>query len=184
MLRQNNGYAGAQCESLGVRATVQHHSGAAECVSNSPMTRILFCKRSFRSTAAVITTCLSAACSSDKVTSSYAECVDQPGCQLETAAVAPEVMSALDDANSRVVSGLDPNVRAALKVPLARLATALVDRDIENGRTALASALVAITQAERANNAARPDLGVLRLNLVPAARSLGLPISITDAPTP
>lgn len=149
------------------------------------MTRNTFCYCTCRSVAAAAFVGLSfAACKSDNVTGSYAECVDLPGCQSETATVAPDVMNALDDANSRVLPELDSSARAALKLPLARLATALVQRNIEEGRTALAAALSAIDQAERANSASRPDLGVLRLNLVPAARSLGLPISVTDSQMP
>lgn len=154
-------------------------------ISNITMPRS-FINRIFRALVqgATASLVLTACSGSDTVTGSFDECVNQPGCQTSTATVAPGVINALDDVNSRVVTELDPAARSALKSPLARLETALVQRDIDAGRTALYSALAAITQAERANDASRPDLGVLRLSLVPAARSLGLPVSVTDAPTP
>lgn len=153
-------------------------------ISNVPMPRFSAFGISRTIAATAIASLVLAACSGDKVTGSFDECVDQPGCQSSTATVAPEVINALDDVNSRVVTELEPAARAALKSPLARLETALVQRDIDGGRTALLSALAAITQAERNNEASRPDLGVLRLSLVPAARSLGLPVTITDPPAP
>lgn len=124
------------------------------------------------------------ACQSDSVTGSYTECAGQPGCQAVAAAVAPEVMQSLDDASSRVISVLQPAARQSIEGHLAKLETALAQRDIEGGRVAFAAAISAIDQAERASRESAADLGAIRLGLVPAARSLGLPVSSVEAPTP
>lgn len=115
---------------------------------------------------------------------SYNECASEPGCQVMSAAVAPEVIQALDDANLRVTSSMQPQTRALVEAQLDRLKTALTRRDLVNGRLAFAAVISAVSRAERANSSARPDLGALRLNLVPTARSLGLPVSDTEAETP
>lgn len=124
------------------------------------------------------------ACQNDSVTGNYTECAGQPGCQVAAAAVAPEVMQSLDDASSRVISVLQPAARQSIEGHLAKLETALTQRDIEGGRVAFAAVISAIDQAERASRESAADLGAIRLGLVPAARSLGLPVSSVEAPTP
>ncbi|MEP6834420.1 MAG: hypothetical protein ABJB74_13575 [Gemmatimonas sp.] len=123
------------------------------------------------------------ACHSDDVvgTNDFVECIDQPGCQTEMAPVAASVIPALDDATSRAAVGLSPTARGAISTTIAKLETALVARDIARGRLALTAVLDAITTAERADPASLADLGVIRLGLAPAARSLGLPFSAIEA---
>ena len=99
-----------------------------------------------------------------------------------TAAVAPEVIQSLDDANSRVIAAIAPTARKSIEANMTKLHAALMDRDIVRGRDAFYAAIAAITAAERSDAESRPELGALRLGLVPAARSLGLPVSDTDAP--
>jgi hypothetical protein len=123
-------------------------------------------------------------CQSDSVTSSYTECAGQPGCQPVDAVVSPEVMQSIEDVGSRNVSVLLPAARLSIQTRLEQLRIALVQRNIDAGRVAFAAALSAIEQAERASRESAPDLGAIRLRLVPAARSLGLPVSSVDAPTP
>ena len=96
--------------------------------------------------------------------------------------MAPEVMQSLEDVGSRVISVLQPAARQSIEGQLVKLETALQQRDIDGGRIAFAAAISAITQAERASSESIPDLGVIRLGLVPAARSLGLPVSSVEAP--
>lgn len=125
-----------------------------------------------------------AACHSDAVVGNYAECSEQPGCQPPTAEVAPEVIQSLSDAGTRAVSVLHPASRASIVTQLAKLESALAARDITRGRLAFVAAIDAIAHAERADRESAPDLGVIRLGLVPAARSLGLPASAADAASP
>lgn len=150
------------------------------------MTRCVSGTRNIRMiVAAIAASVVFTACQSDSVTgSSYTECAGQPGCQAVAAAVAPEVMQSLDDASSRVISVLQPAARQSIEGHLAKLETALAQRDIEGGRVAFAAAISAIDQAERASRESAADLGAIRLGLVPAARSLGLPVSSVEAPTP
>lgn len=123
------------------------------------------------------------ACHSDSVTAApYTECLTEPGCQLQQAPVAAEVVQALDDASSRAVFVLPPAARKTIEANLTALASALSRRDIARGRVALAAAFDAIAQAERAHGDLLPDLGAIRLGLVPAARSLGVDISVVVAP--
>lgn len=127
---------------------------------------------------------LLSACKSDEVAGvlSFAECSDQPGCQTEVAPVAANVIPALNDATSRAATVLSAFARTSISSHIAKLEAALVDRDIARGRIALGAVLEAITAAERADPVSRADLGVIRLGLAPAARSLGLPFSVTEAP--
>lgn len=135
--------------------------------------------RARRSTVAIVVVAcvMISACSGDTVTGTYTECVDQPGCQPAASTVPVEVMQSLDDAGSRAVGVLPSTQRSGLDATLARLGAALVRRDIAGGRVAFAATIDAITRAERSNPEAIADLGAMRLGLVPAARSLGLPVS-------
>lgn len=123
------------------------------------------------------------ACQGDTIAAPYVECEGQPGCQDAAATVAPEVVLALDDANTRALSVLQPAERGSIATQLASLRTALVQRNFNAGRTAFAAVVTALDQAERANSESAPDLGVIRLGLVPTARSLGLPASSIEALT-
>jgi hypothetical protein len=139
--------------------------------------------RSIRLIAATMTASVAfTACQSDSPTASYAECAGQPGCQPVDAAVPVEVIQSLDDADSRITSVLIPSARASIEAQLAKLKVALVQRNLDAGRIAFAAAIDAIDRAERASRESAPDLGAIRLGLVPAARSLGLPVSSVDAP--
>lgn len=151
--------------------------------TRSLMSRTFFDKRSMCLVASTFAaSSLLSACQSDSVAGNYAECSGQPGCQEMAAAVAPEVIQSLDDANSRALSVLPPAAQRSIETRLSKLKTALVQRDIDGGRVAFAAAINAINEAERASSESAPDLGVIRLGLVPAARSLGLPVSSTEAP--
>lgn len=115
-------------------------------------------------------------------TEPFVECVDEPGCQTKVAPVAANVIPALTDATERSSAVLEAKSRGTIALYIARLEAALVDRDITRGRAALTAALDAIGTAERADAASRADLGAIRLGLAPAARSLGLPNSVIEAP--
>jgi hypothetical protein len=140
--------------------------------------------RSIRLIAATVTASVAfTACQSDSPTASYSECAGEPGCQPVSAAVAAEVLQSLDDAQSRVTAVLQPSARTAIDAQLTKIKAALQQRNIDAGREVFATAIAAIDQAERASPESTPDLTAIRLGLVPAARSLGLPISSVDAPT-
>lgn len=136
-------------------------------------------------TGSMITVMMFSACHSDDVAGAipFDECTGQPGCQTQAAPVAANVIPALDDATTRAAGVLNSGMRTSITSPIARLQTALVERDIVRGRIALTAVLDAITAAERTDPGARADLGVIRLGLAPAARSLGLPFSVIEAPS-
>jgi hypothetical protein len=129
-------------------------------------------------------TLLLTACQTDGIAGTDPACSDLPGCAPIAATAAPEVLDALADVTARVVASLDQAARAPLDAPLARLQRAVVKRDIADGRFALAAANDVIAQLERADSEARPDLGAIRLSLVPAALSLGLSPSTIIDPSP
>ncbi|MEO7998720.1 MAG: hypothetical protein ABI852_14820 [Gemmatimonadaceae bacterium] len=137
-----------------------------------------------RLVAVCITSAALTGCHADAISGGtpFVECSDQPGCQTATTPVAPLVVAALDDATSRSAQVLNATTRAGITAPIARLEAALVARDISRGRIELLATLDAITAAERADPATRPDLGVIRLGLAPAARSLGLSFSVIESP--
>lgn len=125
-----------------------------------------------------------AACRSDAVTGDLATCTDQPGCVTTVDVVSPPVVAALDDAGTRLVGSLDRSSASALTSRIARVQSALEKQDFTAGRIALASAYDMISQLERSTPEARPDLGAIRLALIPAASALGISASIALSGAP
>lgn len=91
-------------------------------------------------------------------------------------------MQALDDASVRLTSALAAKGRISLEAALSKLESALVARDLSAGRLAMLGVLSVIGEMEIASPESRPDLTALRLGLVPAARTLGLAVSVMEAP--
>ena len=132
--------------------------------------------RAGRLVPAVLTALLGlAACRADSATTYDSSCTDQPGC-ASASIVEPNVLQALSDAASRILPALAPGAAAELGAPLTRLQAALSRSDMPGGRLALVMTYDAIDRAERTSPVSRPDLAVIRLSLVPAARALGLAI--------
>lgn len=147
------------------------------------MSRLSFrFRRAVQRVSTLLLSVLFTACQSDQIAGSFAECTGEPGCPTAAAAVTPEVMQALNDASVRLTSTLGATARTSLETALGKLETALDARDLNEGRVAMSGVLSIIGQLEVASPASRPDLTALRLGLVPAARSLGLAVSVIEAP--
>jgi hypothetical protein len=125
-----------------------------------------------------------ASCRADGVTGQAASCTDQPGCDTTTQSVSPHVLAAIDDAGTRLTGALSHASASQLRNTLGQLELALTRNDLQAGRMALASTYDVIGFAERATPEARPDLGAIRLALIPAARALGVATSVALPETP
>lgn len=117
---------------------------------------------------------LLSACRADAVTGFDASCTDQPGCDTLSETLSPHVLSALDDAGTRLTSSLSTSLASALVDRLDQLEAALVKREMYAGRIALAATYDVLAHAERNVPDARPDIDAIRLALIPAARALGV----------
>lgn len=139
-------------------------------------------RRAVQSVSTLLLSVLFTACQSDQIAGTITECNGEPGCPTAASTVTPEVMQALDDASVRLTSALAAKGRISLEAALSKLESALVARDLSAGRLAMLGVLSVIGEMEIASPESRPDLTALRLGLVPAARTLGLAVSVMEAP--
>lgn len=138
-----------------------------------------------RTIAAIATAALVVAgCRSDSFTSpNAADCTGQPGCHTPVGAqVAPEVFVSLTDAASRLVPSLNasPAQRQSIVGAINALSRALEQNRYADARASLAQVYELIapfrTRQTDGTEVDTPDVAAIRLDLVPAANTLGVHI--------
>jgi hypothetical protein len=126
---------------------------------------------------------LLAGCRADSFTSPHSvDCTGQPGCRATpTAPVDPTVYTSLNDAKARLAPTVgNAATQRALADALDALSQALEDGRTSDARAALAEvyehlAPLRVTRAD-GTRVDLPDVAALRLDLVPAANTLGVQI--------
>lgn len=134
-------------------------------------------------TAIGIAALLAVGCRSDSFTSpNAADCTGQPGCHTpQGAAAAPEVFISLNDAATRLVPSLGaPSAQQAIIGALNAVSRALEENRYADARASLAQVyeLIAPFRTKNSDGTAvdTPDVAAIRLDLVPAANTLGIQI--------
>lgn len=130
-----------------------------------------------------IATLLAVGCRSDSFTSpNAADCTGQAGCHTpQGAAAAPEVFISLNDAATRLVPSLGaPSAQQSIIGALNAVSRALEENRYADARASLAQVYELIapfrTKKSDGTEVDTPDVAAIRLDLVPAANTLGIQI--------
>lgn len=139
--------------------------------------------RGLRALAVTIAVAAVSACRADSFSAPQSgACADEPGCVTDPSApVSAVVLSSIDDARLRLVPQIgDAATQRTLRAALSSLNDALVERRDADARRNLAQVYAAIapfrTTSPDGTPVDPPDVSALRLELIPAANTLGVRI--------
>lgn len=160
---------------FGARVPFRHQPAAGATTARTRTARTI--------SAIGVATLLAVGCRSDSFTSpNAADCTGQPGCHTaQGAAAAPEVFISLNDAATRLVPSLGaPSAQQSIIGALNDVSRALEENRYADARASMAQVyeLIAPFRTKNSNGTEvdPPDVAAIRLDLVPAANTLGIQI--------